>query len=119
MTVIRLKCEARGGGLPIAAPERLKTRKMTPASGRDGAFRADKTRERLARCLAAQVRRSTTARRARVGRGLGPRGDGNPRQGHRRKRQPSSSVVCGFESRRHVFRVADARPSARTAPCER
>ena len=34
MTVIRLKCEARGGGLPIAAPERLKTRKMTSASSR-------------------------------------------------------------------------------------
>ena len=70
MTVIRLKC-ARGGGLPIAAPERLKTRKMTPASGRD-ALRADKTRERLARCLAAQVRRSTTLVELELGADLGP-----------------------------------------------
>ena len=71
MTVIRLKCEARGGGLPIAAPERLKTRKMTSASGRD-ALRADKTRERLARCLAAQVRRSTTLVELELGADLGP-----------------------------------------------
>lgn len=71
MSVIRLKCEARGGGLPIAAPERLKTRKMTVASGRE-ALRADKTRERLGRCLAAQVRRSTTLVELEVGADLGP-----------------------------------------------
>ena len=66
MTVIRLKCEARGGGLPIAAPERLKT----PAACR--AADADKTRERLARCLAAQVRRSTTLVELELGADLGP-----------------------------------------------
>ena len=44
---------------------------MTSASGRD-ALRADATRERLARCLAAQVRRSTTLVELELGADLGP-----------------------------------------------